>query len=167
MVTISINAAAFAAIEATLPKGSRAEARPDRKGGYLVTLDRNVLDRLRAKFAARARAQRRDHPRCEGLSAFGSSLRAAGERLAKRPRDRCTVGFLGHLRMVSQELLEGAHDLAPFEIGRSAIGSLSRGVRAPGNPLAKALAITSATILIPRRDRSDAAGVAQLRAVRG
>ena len=56
MVTISINAAAFAAIEATLPKGSRAEARPDGKGGYLVTLDRNVLDRLRAKFAARARA---------------------------------------------------------------------------------------------------------------
>ena len=43
---MSINAAAFAAIEATVPKGSRAEARPDGKGGYLVTLDRDVLDRL-------------------------------------------------------------------------------------------------------------------------
>jgi hypothetical protein len=38
MVTISITAAAFEAIEATLPKGSKAEARPDGKGGYLVTL---------------------------------------------------------------------------------------------------------------------------------
>ena len=48
MVTISISAEAFAAIAATLPKGSKAEARPDGRGGYLVTLDRNVLDRLRA-----------------------------------------------------------------------------------------------------------------------
>jgi hypothetical protein len=34
MVTISINAAAFAAIEATLPNGSKAEDRPDGKSGY-------------------------------------------------------------------------------------------------------------------------------------
>jgi hypothetical protein len=47
MVTIPISAA-FASIAATLPKGSKAEARPDGKGAYLVTLDRNVLDRLRA-----------------------------------------------------------------------------------------------------------------------
>jgi hypothetical protein len=37
MVTISITAEAFAAIETTLPKGSKAEARPDGKGGLLVT----------------------------------------------------------------------------------------------------------------------------------
>jgi hypothetical protein len=48
MVTISITPAAFAAIEATLPKGAKAEARPDGKGGYLVTLDSGALDRLRA-----------------------------------------------------------------------------------------------------------------------
>ena len=48
MVTISIKAEAFAAIEATLPKGSKAEARPDGKGGLLVTLDRLTLDRLKA-----------------------------------------------------------------------------------------------------------------------
>ena len=48
VVTISITAEAIAAIEATLADGYEAEARPDGKGGYLVTLDRNVLDRLRA-----------------------------------------------------------------------------------------------------------------------
>ena len=47
MVTISITAKAFAAIEATLLKGSKAEARPD-EGGLLVTLDRPTLDRLKA-----------------------------------------------------------------------------------------------------------------------
>jgi hypothetical protein len=47
VVTISISPEAYAAIGATLPKGSRADARPDGKGGYLVTLDRTVLDRLR------------------------------------------------------------------------------------------------------------------------
>lgn len=45
---IFISAAAFAAIKEMLPKGAKAEARPDGKGGYLVTLDRNVLDRLKA-----------------------------------------------------------------------------------------------------------------------
>ena len=35
MVTISITPEAFAAIEATLAKGSTADARPDGKGGYL------------------------------------------------------------------------------------------------------------------------------------
>ena len=52
MLTISISAAALASIAATLPKGSKAEARPDGKGAYLVTLDRNVLDR--SPIAARA-----------------------------------------------------------------------------------------------------------------
>jgi hypothetical protein len=50
-VTISISPAAFgafAAIVSILPKGSAASAHPDRKGGYLVTLDRRVLDRLAA-----------------------------------------------------------------------------------------------------------------------
>jgi hypothetical protein len=50
-VTISISPAAFeafAAIVSILPKGSAASARPDGKGGYLVTLDRRVLDRLAA-----------------------------------------------------------------------------------------------------------------------
>jgi hypothetical protein len=40
--------AAVAAIAATLPDGSEAESRPDDKGGYLVTLPRGVLDRLKA-----------------------------------------------------------------------------------------------------------------------
>jgi hypothetical protein len=47
-VTISISPAAFAAIASTLPKGSAADARSDGQGGYLVTLDRRVLDRLAA-----------------------------------------------------------------------------------------------------------------------
>jgi hypothetical protein len=36
------------AIEATLPEESQAEAHPDGKGGYLVTLARAVVDRPRA-----------------------------------------------------------------------------------------------------------------------
>jgi hypothetical protein len=40
---ISIFAAAFAAIEATLPNDSEADGRPDGKGGYLVTLGLGVL----------------------------------------------------------------------------------------------------------------------------
>jgi hypothetical protein len=39
---------------------------------------------------------------------------------------------MGHIRIVFQELLEGAHDLAPFEIGRRAVRVLSYGVSAPG-----------------------------------
>jgi hypothetical protein len=31
-----------------LPKGFEAKGRPDGKGGYLVTLDRHVVDRLAA-----------------------------------------------------------------------------------------------------------------------
>jgi hypothetical protein len=48
VITISITADAFAAIAATLPSGSKADVRPDGKGGYLVTLDRHVVDRLAA-----------------------------------------------------------------------------------------------------------------------
>jgi hypothetical protein len=48
MVTISITPAAFAAIEATIPKGWKAELRPDGHGGYLITLPNGVLDKLRA-----------------------------------------------------------------------------------------------------------------------
>jgi len=46
MVTISITREAFAAIEATLSKGSKAEARPVGKGGLFVVLDRRTVDRL-------------------------------------------------------------------------------------------------------------------------
>jgi hypothetical protein len=45
MVTISISTAAFAAIASTLPKSFDPEGRPDGKGGYLVTLDRHVIER--------------------------------------------------------------------------------------------------------------------------
>jgi hypothetical protein len=48
VITISITAEALAAIAATLPKGSPAEAHPDGKGGYLIVLPRNVLHRLKA-----------------------------------------------------------------------------------------------------------------------
>jgi hypothetical protein len=48
MVTISITAEAFAAIEATLPKGTKGEPRPDGKRGYLVALPHGVIDRLKA-----------------------------------------------------------------------------------------------------------------------
>ena len=48
MVTISITPAAFTAIGATLPKGFDPEDRPDGKSGYLVTLDRHVVERLAA-----------------------------------------------------------------------------------------------------------------------
>ena len=48
VVTISISAAAFEAIKATLAKGSTADARPDGKGGYLIVLPHAVLNRLKA-----------------------------------------------------------------------------------------------------------------------
>jgi hypothetical protein len=48
VVTISITPEAFAAIEATLAKRSKADARPDGKGGYLIVLRHAVLDRLKA-----------------------------------------------------------------------------------------------------------------------
>jgi hypothetical protein len=46
VVTVSISPTAFAAIGATLPEGFKARGRPDGKGGYLVMLDRHVVDRL-------------------------------------------------------------------------------------------------------------------------
>jgi hypothetical protein len=49
----------------------------------------------------------------------------------------------------SDEGLEGARDLIAFEIGYRAIGSLSSGITAQENPLAKALATISASILMP------------------
>ena len=45
VVTISITRTAFETIAAKLPTGYTAEARPDGKGGYLVTLDRAWLGR--------------------------------------------------------------------------------------------------------------------------
>ena len=48
MVTIPITPTAFEAIAATLPTGYTAEGCPDGKGGYLVTLDRHVIERLAA-----------------------------------------------------------------------------------------------------------------------
>jgi hypothetical protein len=51
-VTISITPEAFAASEATLPKGTKGEPRPDGKGGYLVVLPHGVIDRLKAMRGA-------------------------------------------------------------------------------------------------------------------
>jgi hypothetical protein len=48
VVTISLTPAAFAALKATLPKGSKAELSPVGQGEYLVTFPNGVLDRLRA-----------------------------------------------------------------------------------------------------------------------
>src|SRR5271169_2081660 len=45
-------------------------------------------------------------------------MRAAGERFAESLRHRCAVGLVGHFRIVSYELLEGTHDLVPFNVGR-------------------------------------------------
>jgi hypothetical protein len=39
---------AFAAIEATLPKGMKGEARRDGKGGLFLTLPLDVLNKLKA-----------------------------------------------------------------------------------------------------------------------
>ena len=47
MVTITITAEAFAAIAGTLVEGSKADARPDGKGGYLIVLSHAILDRLK------------------------------------------------------------------------------------------------------------------------
>ena len=47
-VTISIARPAFEVIAATLPTGYTAEGRPDGKGGYVVTLDRYVIERFAA-----------------------------------------------------------------------------------------------------------------------
>jgi hypothetical protein len=44
MVTISSTAEAFAAIEATLPKGTKGEPRLDGKGGLFFTLPDDVLN---------------------------------------------------------------------------------------------------------------------------
>jgi hypothetical protein len=46
VITISITADAFAAIAAT--SGSKADVRPDGKGGYLITLPPRVIDALKA-----------------------------------------------------------------------------------------------------------------------
>jgi hypothetical protein len=48
LVTISINATADRRDRATLPERSMAEARQDGRGGYLLTLPRGVLNRLKA-----------------------------------------------------------------------------------------------------------------------
>jgi hypothetical protein len=48
MVTISITAEAFEAIKASLSVGVEADMRPDGKGGFHITLPRDLLDRLKA-----------------------------------------------------------------------------------------------------------------------
>ena len=48
MVTISITAEAFAAIEATLPRGTKGEPRLDGKGRHLIVLPHGTFDRLKA-----------------------------------------------------------------------------------------------------------------------
>jgi hypothetical protein len=52
MVTISITAEAFAAIEVTLPKRTRGVPRLDGKGGLLIVLPHDVIDRLKAMRGA-------------------------------------------------------------------------------------------------------------------
>ena len=47
-VAISIARTAFEVIAATLPTGPTAEGRMDGKGGYVVTLDRHVIERFAA-----------------------------------------------------------------------------------------------------------------------
>jgi hypothetical protein len=49
MIRLSITAAAFDAISATLPFGSVGfEREPDEQGGRMIWLPRNVVDRLRS-----------------------------------------------------------------------------------------------------------------------
>jgi hypothetical protein len=48
MVTISITAEAFAAIEAALPKGTKGVPRPDGRGGLLIVLPHDALGRCAA-----------------------------------------------------------------------------------------------------------------------
>ena len=49
MVTISISAAAYAALEATLPEGREAwPAEPDGRGGVKLTLDHATVAKLAA-----------------------------------------------------------------------------------------------------------------------
>jgi hypothetical protein len=47
MVTISITAQAFEAIKALLPVSSKADTRPEGKGGFHITLPRDVLGQLK------------------------------------------------------------------------------------------------------------------------
>jgi hypothetical protein len=47
MVTITITAEAFASIAGTLVEGSKGDARPDGKGGYLIVLPHAILARLK------------------------------------------------------------------------------------------------------------------------
>jgi hypothetical protein len=76
-------------------------------------------------------------PALGGHSARGRGLGADRSlpRAWKGPtqgrRHRGSIGLSGHLRMVSQKTLKGAHDLSPFDLGISAIGVLSSYVPAP------------------------------------
>jgi hypothetical protein len=53
-VTISIARTAFEVIAAALPTDYSAEGRPDGKGGYLVTLDRHVIERFAGRCGGHA-----------------------------------------------------------------------------------------------------------------
>jgi predicted CopG family antitoxin len=48
MVTISITAEAFAALAASLPRDKEADARPNGKGGFKITLPHDILGKLKA-----------------------------------------------------------------------------------------------------------------------
>src|SRR6185437_11912664 len=61
-----------------------------------------------------------------------SSLPAAGKCLLKCPRHRSAVGLVSQGGIVSNELLKGAHDLAPFEIRGGAISPLYCIIPVPG-----------------------------------
>jgi hypothetical protein len=73
-------------------------------------------DRPTARRSGRSRIepQRRDPGADEGIDL--SSLPAARKSFPKRSRHRGAIGLIRHCRIVSQENLEGAHDLRPFEI---------------------------------------------------
>jgi hypothetical protein len=80
---------------------------------------------------------------------LGLALDPTRECASERSRHRCAIRLVCHLWIVSQKPLQCAHDLATFESGGSAVHVLSSDVPAPRKATAKALAITSATILTP------------------
>jgi hypothetical protein len=76
-------------------------------------------------------------------------LRLARERSAKRRSHRIAVRLFGQVGIARKKLVEGRHDLAALQSWVRAVDLLSPSVPFQERPLAKALAMTSATILMP------------------
>jgi hypothetical protein len=89
VVTISITHEAFTAIEATSPKGSRAEAHPDGKGGLLVTL----LVRHRRPVGSRRTTRLADQ--------LDGEWRELAKQLARTPA-KTADGLIAKLARISQ-----------------------------------------------------------------